>query len=543
MASTFSPILRIQLIGTGEQAGTWGDTTNVNLGTLLEQAIAGTATVSVTSGNVTLTSNNGIADQARCIALRITGTPGVSRNIIAPAVSKLYIVANGSNDVVVIKTAASTGITVPVGEVFLVYYDTTTVDFRTVGKASASANTANTLVLRDGSGNFTAGTITAALLGNVTGNVTGDVTGDVTGNVAGNVTGNVSGNLTGIINLTRGTIVQHATTMNLWALANTVDGTGSAVTITAITNAPQGGAKRTLYPLVNTVITDNAMFDVDGGSTYTTLAGDSLEFEAVTVSTYKVHIIKADGTAVAGVLRGFIDGLILSPATTTSMPISAGQATDSTNVFTINLASAITKTTAAWAVGNSNGGIDTGTIANATWYYFYLIRRPDTGVVDVVFSASSTSPTLPTSYTQFRYIGAGLTNGSAQWTAYTQAGNEFYLSTPVIELTGAGSTSAVLLTCTVPRGRKVKAILTLNAIASTAIYLTDPANADIAAQNAAGSGAGVGQGGNGGIANVTTADLAQCWTNTSAQVRYRCVSTAVIGIITNGWIDLRGGNA
>lgn len=180
MASTFSPILRLELIGTGDQSGTWGNTTNVNLGTLIEEAIAGTSTISVTSGNVTLSNLNGTADQARCMALRVTGTPGASRNLVAPAVSKSYIIANGSDAAVVIKTSVSTGLTIPSGEVYLVYYDTTSADFRLVGRSAASTNTANTLVLRDGSGNFAAGTITASLTGNVTGNVTGNLDGNLT---------------------------------------------------------------------------------------------------------------------------------------------------------------------------------------------------------------------------------------------------------------------------------------------------------------------------------------------------------------------------
>lgn len=181
MASTFSPILRIELIGTGDQSGTWGNTTNINLGTLIEQAIAGTATIDVTAANVTLTNFNGTTDEARCAALRVVGTPGVSRNIVAPAVSKIYVVANGSDAAVVLKTSVSTGLTVPVGEVYLAYFDTTSADFRLVGRASATTNTANTLVLRDASGNFAAGTITANLTGNVTGNLTGNVTGNLLG--------------------------------------------------------------------------------------------------------------------------------------------------------------------------------------------------------------------------------------------------------------------------------------------------------------------------------------------------------------------------
>ena len=87
MASTYSPLLKIQLIGTGEQSGTWGATTNTNLGTLIEQAIAGVVEFSVTAGNVTLTSLDGTSDQARCMALRATGSAGVSRNIVAPTSS------------------------------------------------------------------------------------------------------------------------------------------------------------------------------------------------------------------------------------------------------------------------------------------------------------------------------------------------------------------------------------------------------------------------------------------------------------------------
>jgi hypothetical protein len=177
MASTFSPILRIELIGTGDQTNTWGDTTNVNLGTLIEQAIAGTATINVTSGNVTLSNLNGATDQARCMALKLTGTPGVSRNVIAPAVSKVYIVANGSDAAIVLKTSTSTGLTIPASEIYLAYYDPTSgvQDFKLVGRSAATTNTANAVVLRDASGNFAAGTITANLTGNVAGTLTGTI--------------------------------------------------------------------------------------------------------------------------------------------------------------------------------------------------------------------------------------------------------------------------------------------------------------------------------------------------------------------------------
>jgi len=73
MASTYSPLLRIELIGTGDQANTWGVTTNTNLGTLIEQAIAGFASIVLTDTNYTLTEVDGSSDQSRCMFLRVTG--------------------------------------------------------------------------------------------------------------------------------------------------------------------------------------------------------------------------------------------------------------------------------------------------------------------------------------------------------------------------------------------------------------------------------------------------------------------------------------
>lgn len=250
MASTFSPILRIELIGTGDQSGTWGNTTNINLGTLIEQAIAGTATIDVTVGNVTLTNFNGTTDQARCAALRVTGSPGTTRNITAPAVSKLYVVANGSNAAVVLKTSVSTGLTIPSGEVYLAYYDTTSLDFRLVGRASSSANTANTLVLRDASGNFAAGTITATTF-------SGDLNGTINTNttavtqVAGNNTTKVA--TTAFVTSAIGTLG----TMSAQN-ANNVSITGGTVNSVAVTSIGSNATGTKTVQAVSAGVPSNA---------------------------------------------------------------------------------------------------------------------------------------------------------------------------------------------------------------------------------------------------------------------------------------------
>jgi len=127
MPSTFSPNLRIELIASGEQANQWGLTTNNNLGTLIEDSIAGLVNVSVTASDVTLTALDGAADQSRNMILNITGSPGTARTITAPAVSKVYVLSNNSDSDVEIITSAggSTGVTVLPGLAKLVYSDGT----------------------------------------------------------------------------------------------------------------------------------------------------------------------------------------------------------------------------------------------------------------------------------------------------------------------------------------------------------------------------------------------------------------------------------
>jgi microcystin-dependent protein len=113
MPSTYSPSLRIELIGAGEQSGTWNVTTNNNLGALLEQSIAGNTSVNVTAGNVTLTSLNGVVDEARSSVLSVTGTPGATRVITIPNVNKNYTVQNSTANIVQIKTSAGTAFDCP----------------------------------------------------------------------------------------------------------------------------------------------------------------------------------------------------------------------------------------------------------------------------------------------------------------------------------------------------------------------------------------------------------------------------------------------
>ena len=110
MPSTYSPSLRIELIGAGEQSGLWGTTTNTNLGTLLEQSIAGVITVATIDADYTLTNNNGVSDEARRAVLLITGTKTTVRSIIPPAVVKTYTIYNNTTGgyPIIVRPAGST---------------------------------------------------------------------------------------------------------------------------------------------------------------------------------------------------------------------------------------------------------------------------------------------------------------------------------------------------------------------------------------------------------------------------------------------------
>jgi hypothetical protein len=131
--STYSPSLRIQLITTGDQAGVWGDTTNTNLGTLIESAIAGYTSVSITSAAQALTANDGIPDESRNMVLALTTTTTAAFAVYAPPAEKTYIVYNASNypatiynsTVIGNTTAAGTGALIPAGRTVAIWSDGT----------------------------------------------------------------------------------------------------------------------------------------------------------------------------------------------------------------------------------------------------------------------------------------------------------------------------------------------------------------------------------------------------------------------------------
>jgi hypothetical protein len=127
MASTYSN-LKIQLMATGENSGTWGNVTNANLGDAIEQAIVETADVTFASNNVTLTlSDSNSRQNARALRLNLVGTTAGARDLIVPAIQKPYIVNNGTADTITVKVSGQTGVAVPANRSFLLYNNGTDV--------------------------------------------------------------------------------------------------------------------------------------------------------------------------------------------------------------------------------------------------------------------------------------------------------------------------------------------------------------------------------------------------------------------------------
>lgn len=242
-----------------------------------------------------------------------------------------------------------------------------------------------------------------------------------------------------------------------------------------------------------------------------------------------------------GLPRGYMAGLALSAAGgTATFGIAVGTARDGANAAAMALLSAYTKTTSAWALGAAAGSLDTGAIANSTWYHAWLIRRSDTGVVDVLTSTSATAPTMPTNYDQKRRIGSMKTDGSAQWVKFSQKGDEFLWDAAVSDANAVAlGTTAALVALTAPTGITVRALINVgifNTGSGTTLLVTSPDQATQSATSPAGNVTVVAPvASTSGIASTTVR------TNTSAQVRVVSgVAGSSLYIVTQGWFDRRG---
>lgn len=240
MASTYTTSLKIQEINSGEQSGTWGNSTNTNW-QLIEQAVAGVQTIVMSNANYTMSNLNGVSDEARNMVIVATGTNSAIYQIIAPLVPKIYVVSNQTSGGYSITFGAATGSTVTI------------------------PNGVNTIVYCDGSTGFFTGI--NSIIGNqtITGNLT--VTGNATVNNA--LTANTGFASYPAASFTGGI---SGTTLTVSAVSSGYVFVGQHISGTGITSGTQVTALGTGTGGTGTY-TVSVSQSVSGGTTITGVAG------------------------------------------------------------------------------------------------------------------------------------------------------------------------------------------------------------------------------------------------------------------------------
>ena len=156
MPSSYTPSLRLTLPITGELTGTWGDTVNSGITTLIDSSISGTASIVLLDADYTLSVANGVTDESRKMFIVMTGTLTGDRNVICPNVSKLYFVTNNTTGgySVTFKTSAGTGIVVQSTKSATLYCDGSSV-FEAINQLGSLTLNAPLPVLSGGTGTTT----------------------------------------------------------------------------------------------------------------------------------------------------------------------------------------------------------------------------------------------------------------------------------------------------------------------------------------------------------------------------------------------------
>jgi hypothetical protein len=210
----------------------------------------------------------------------------------------------------------------------------------------------------------------------------------------------------------------------------------------------------------------------------------------------------------------------------------------------MTLSAVLTKAlNAAWAVGTNQGGLDTGTKANSTWYHVFLIQRSDTGVVDGLFSTSLASPVMPTNYDRKRRVGSIRTDGSGNIIAFVQNGDTFLWAVPSIDVNAssvstAGALSAMLIPVDVQVEGIFQSVFSGPGSTSSLIVISSPQQNNVAPTSGSVSAITLAL----GATSVISVNETRVRSNTSSQIRLRASASPagiVLQIATLGWVDPR----
>jgi len=515
MVSAYTPRLRLEDQGDGENSGTWGQRTDQNMN-MLDEAMDGFLEVPAASG-VTLTALNATTDQSRQRVLKFTGVMAGPQDVVCPAVEKHYIVWNATTGTgaLTIKPSGGTGVEIPRSRIGHVWTDGTTL--------------------------YQAGAWTHSASGSIHGN---------NQQLHNILAGSVADDAPNVEQIQQGGLHTAA-----------VGGTANALTLDvapALTSWPQGTVVRGRITATNTTVGGTLNVNSEGNVAIERTPGAPIQpgdlllgavvefFRDTTTPSWlllnwhltQAALSRAPTSKVDG-LRGSID----AGDTEHDINTTAGWAWDSTYVDRLVLATEITKQIDnAWTAGDDMGGLDAGTVADSTWYARHLIKRSDTGVVDVLLSLSISAPTMPANYDLFRFIGWHRTDGSDNLVKHFQHGDRNIFDVPVQDLasTAIGTSSGDLIPMTVPPGtRPIFEVGLASTTSARHVLVTSPEQADTAPSST--------------IKNCTAPTTSQVNVifsgahrvdDPNSQIRIRASGGgATAEINTMGWFDGRGENA
>lgn len=321
MASTYSTNLALELIGTGDQSGTWGATTNTNLGTLIEQAVSGYVTQAITDGaDTVVTIPNGATGVARNMYLELTGTLTGARNLIVPVNKKLYFIYNNTSGgyAVTVKVTGQTGVSVPNGKKMVLVSNGTDI---VEGLTHANTLSATTLTIPSlSTGTISGTTVTAST--QFSGPGTG-LTGTAASlNIGGNAatatsatSATTAANANQLLNATWSAPAAIGNTTAASGAFTTLSSSGAATLDSAVIGSPTGGNKG--VGTINAAgLYINGVSVGTSGGTVSSVGG-----------TGTVNGITLSGTVTSSgnlTLSGAVSGVSLTTAVSGTLPLANG---------------------------------------------------------------------------------------------------------------------------------------------------------------------------------------------------------------------------
>lgn len=297
-------------------------------------------------------------------------------------------------------------------------------------------------------------------------------------------------------------------------------------------------------------------------ATVSTAAGTINGLSTITLQQHESAMLFSDGTdwwlgssvptLTNPLPRGYIDGFQLTNGpvdTEHDIQIGSGAARANGDTADIKLSSAIIKRIDdVWSVGTNLGGLDNGSVQADTWYALHAIKRPDTGVCDVLFSSSGSSPSMPTNYTLRRLIGWVRTDGSANIVQFVQfPGGEIRLKAPGdpnLDVNETVGTTQETHTITAPPN--TLAIINVGVIGddTAAVLFIRPTDVNNVAASISASplaSAGVATHVTTGVVDISRHFVEhRTWVDGDRQIALRATGNVTVRIAPLGWFDPRG---